>query len=65
MSRDSVYRDIMTLLTITEAAEFLKVHPTTIRNLIKRGELQSSKVGNIVRINEEDIVRMLDDAKRK
>ena len=47
----------MELLTIIEAAEFLRVHPTTIKNFIKRGELQSSKVGNIVRINKDDVLK--------
>ena len=39
------------LLTIAEAAEILRVHPTTIYRLIKRGVLPGFKIGGNWRID--------------
>jgi excisionase family DNA binding protein len=40
----------MTLLTVNEAAAELRVHPETIRRLIRRGELDATKVGSVWRV---------------
>jgi excisionase family DNA binding protein len=39
------------LLTISEVAETLRVHPTTIHRLIKRGVLPGFKIGGNWRID--------------
>lgn len=33
------------LATVNEAADYLKVHPETVRRMIHRGELEAAKVG--------------------
>lgn len=39
------------MLTIAQAAEQLNVHKNTVRNLIKRGELEAVRYGrNLIRI---------------
>lgn len=45
------------LLTISQAAKILSVHPNTIRNLIARGELKAQRIGSrLVRIHREDLI---------
>lgn len=41
--------------TLQEVADNLKCSVSTIRNLIKRGQLQSMRVGNRHRITEEQL----------
>lgn len=43
------------LLDIKEAADILNVHWQTVRSYIKKGELQSHKVGRNVRIKKSDL----------
>jgi excisionase family DNA binding protein len=45
--------------SIEEAARLLKVHPDTIRRMIKRGEMQSRKVGRQYRIPRSEIEKFL------
>ena len=40
-----------TYLNIRQAAELLKVHPNTIRNWLKAGELPGKKIGRLWRIS--------------
>jgi excisionase family DNA binding protein len=43
-------------LTITQAAEEFGIHKNTIRNLIRRGELPASRIGErIIRIQRADL----------
>lgn len=51
------------ILTIAQAAEYLKVCDKTVRRLISRKELVASKVGKSWRIQKEDIDRYLDKTK--
>lgn len=44
--------------TVNEAAELLKVCPGTIRNLIKRKEIDYYKVGQQIRIHAAEIERL-------
>ncbi len=47
-------------MNVREAAEFLKVHPQTIRRWIKLGYLPAQKVGfRKVRIRREDLLKMI------
>lgn len=48
------------LLTINQAAELLRVHPNTIRNLILRQELVAERIGaRIIRIRKQDLLNLL------
>lgn len=51
--------------TIKETADIFNVHWQTVRNMIKRGELKSVKIGNGVRISEEEIERVRNGEPRK
>ena len=46
---------VVTLLTVDEAAEVIRVHPETIRRMIRRGELAALKVGNVYRVDQDDL----------
>jgi len=43
------------LMTVKEVADYLKLHPTTIYNMLKRRELPAFKVGYDWRFNIEQI----------
>jgi excisionase family DNA binding protein len=44
------------LYSVRTAAEKLKVHPNTIRNLIKSGDLKAERIGSkIIRIKSTDL----------
>jgi excisionase family DNA binding protein len=47
------------LFTIKEAAEFVRVHPNTIRNLILRRELAACRIGKNIRIQEIELLKIL------
>jgi excisionase family DNA binding protein len=47
------------VLTLQEAANFLKVKPITIRRLIARGHLHSVKVLGLIRIPTESMQRLV------
>lgn len=53
------------ILTIAQAAEYLKVCDKTIRRLISRKELAASKVGKSWRIQKEDIEKYLNETLNK
>ena len=42
------------LYTAQEVADRLKIKKTTVYELIKRGELESSKIGKQLRVSEEN-----------
>lgn len=39
------------VLTVSEVAEVLRVHPTTIYRLVKRGDIPGFKIGGNWRVN--------------
>ncbi len=47
------------ILTVAQAAEYLKVCDKTVRRLIAKQELAASKVGNSWRIQKSDIDKYL------
>jgi excisionase family DNA binding protein len=48
------------LLTVTEAAERVRVSPETIRNWLKDGYLKGTRLpGGDYRVNSEDLERIL------
>lgn len=52
------------LLSAQEVAELLKISRNTVYELIKRGELNSSKVGKQVRVNKKEVEAYLSGASR-
>jgi len=46
----------MNTLTLTEAAELLKIHPQTLRNKVIDGEICGAKIGRAWVFLEEDLV---------
>lgn len=48
-------------MTVEEAAEVLRVHPNTIRALIKAGDLPARKVGVGWRISHRAVERWLEE----
>ena len=47
------------LLTIDEVAEYLKIKPSTVRAMCRRGELPAIKVGRIWRVNQYQLNEMI------
>ncbi len=43
------------ILTVTEAAQYLKLDDSTIRSMIHRGDLPAIKVGRVYRIRRVDL----------
>ena len=43
------------LLTVEEAASRISVNPETIRRMIRRGDLAALKVGNVYRVDQDDL----------
>ena len=48
--------------TAQEVADKLKIKKTTVYELIKRGELSSSKIGKQLRVSENQLKQYLDSA---
>ena len=49
----------MILLTKKEAADILKVCPTTIRRMMNRGDLEGFRVGKITRITRKSLEKLI------
>ncbi len=49
----------MLLLTKQEAADLLRVCPTTIRRMMKRGDLEGFRVGKITRITKKSLEHLI------
>ena len=45
----------MQYYTIPEVAKLLKLHPDTVRRMLKRGELRARRFGNRLRIPESEL----------
>ena len=43
------------LLTVQEAAEQLRVHPVSLRRMIRRGDIAAVRVGRLWRVDEESL----------
>ena len=46
-------------MTVAEVAEYLHLHPLTVRNLIRKGELPACKVGREWRIDRAELERWI------
>jgi excisionase family DNA binding protein len=49
------------VLTLEEVAEFLRVHPTTIYRLLRKGKIPAFKVGSDWRFNEDAVEKWVLD----
>ena len=49
-------------LTIGEAAEILRLHPRTVREYVRRGELQGRIIGGRWRFRREDLDAFYENA---
>lgn len=53
------------VLTALELAKYLRIHPTTVYKLAKRGELPAFKVGGDWRFNRTSIEKWLESRKNQ
>jgi len=53
------------VLTISEVAEVLRVHPTTIYRLLKLGDLPGFKIGGNWRVNRASLDLLLSEQGRR
>lgn len=53
------------LLTTSEAADLLHVHPRTVQRLVERGELSSVRLGAAVRFDPADVAELTTRLKRR
>jgi excisionase family DNA binding protein len=53
------------MMTVTELSEYLRVHPTTIYKLLRRGELPGFRVGSDWRFHIEVVERWCLEQKMK
>jgi excisionase family DNA binding protein len=52
------------LLTLREAAEFLRLHPRTVREYLRRGELDARLIGGQWRFRRKDLDAFFENAPR-
>jgi len=52
------------MLTPSEIAEKLNLHPNTVRDYLKAGVLPGVKLGRVWRVEEEDLDKFLKERKR-
>jgi excisionase family DNA binding protein len=55
----SVFQRIQ-LYTVSEAADALHLHPSTVRRLIRAGDLPVVRIGAAIRIDPEELRRFID-----
>ncbi|EKK02932.1 protein containing Excisionase/Xis, DNA-binding domain protein [Rhodopirellula baltica SH28] len=55
----------MTLYTVKEAAEFLKVSPSLVYQITQRGDLPSYQIGSCRRISEADLLEYLESRRKE
>jgi len=47
-------------ITVKAAAEYLNIHPVSVRRLIDRGEIPSAKIGRSVRVDFQALEQKLE-----
>ena len=53
------------LLTVAEVASRLKCHPHTVRRWIWAGKLRAVKIGDMVRVSENEVSRLTEPAESR
>jgi len=48
-------------ITVRETADYLCLHPVTIRRLIDRGEIPATKIGRSVRIDKISLIKKMEE----
>jgi excisionase family DNA binding protein len=48
-----------TVLKLEEVAEFLKIHPSTVYRLLRRGKIPAFRMGSDWRFNQESVERWI------
>jgi excisionase family DNA binding protein len=51
-------------MTLKEVAEYLRIHQTTLRKLIRRGEILGFKIGSDYRFRQDEIEKWLAEKQR-
>jgi excisionase family DNA binding protein len=57
--------DAAPVLTVQDLAHYLKIHPSTVYRLLKRGQLPAFKIGSDWRFGVEDIDRWRIEREKK
>lgn len=52
------------IMTLKEVAEYLRIHQTTLRKLIRRGEILGFKIGSDYRFRRDEIEKWLAEKQR-
>ena len=60
MTENASGKDLPVMLTISEVAEYLKLHELTVRRLAREGELPAFKVGRQWRIQRAKLQEWID-----
>jgi excisionase family DNA binding protein len=53
-----------TIYTIEQAADILHIKPRTLREWIRQEKVKAFKLGDLVRIHEEDLQKFIDSARK-
>ncbi len=53
------------MMTVAEVAQYLQIHPSTLRQLIHRGEIPVFKIGNDYRFDRDLIEKWITDRQVK
>jgi excisionase family DNA binding protein len=53
------------IYTIEQAAGILLIKPRTMREWIRQGKVRAFKIGDLVRIHEEDLQEFIDSERKK
>ncbi len=53
-------RDMNTVLTVQEVAEYLRVSEDCVREMIKKGQLKATMIGNAYRILRKDVAAIFE-----
>ena len=60
MTQRKQNRPVFQLFTVPEAADALHLHPSTLRRLIRAGDLPVVRIGAAIRIDPEEFRRFID-----
>ena len=63
MKKNAARRKLDPAFTVNEAAEGINVSTRTIRSWIKSGTIQSFRIGGVVRIPREAVIKLVEGAK--
>jgi len=50
------------IFNVRQAAEWLQIHPVTLRRLVERGQLRAAHIGDTLRFREQDLLALFEAA---